>query len=88
MIFGDLTKKDSPMVDGDHPELDTSSPLNDKDHRKYQMLLIGMLNWIACLGRIDVAFAATSLSRFSACPRKGHLDCALRVFGYLKKYNN
>jgi hypothetical protein len=28
VIFGDLTKKDTPMVDGDHPELDTSSPLN------------------------------------------------------------
>lgn len=86
-IFGNLPKKDTPMVDGDNPELDTSSPLNDDDHRKYQMLL-GMLNWIVCLGRIDVGFATSSLSRFTACPRKGHLDRALRVFGYLKKYKN
>ena len=29
-----------------------------------------------------------SLSRFSACPREGHLNRALRVFGYLKKNKN
>jgi hypothetical protein len=29
-----------------------------------------------------------SLSRFSACPRKGHLERALKVFGYLKKRPN
>jgi hypothetical protein len=86
-IFGNLPKKDTPMVDGDHPELDESSPLNDDEHRQYQML-IGMLNWIVCLGRIDVAFSTSSLSRFTACPRKGHMDRVLRVFGYLKKYKN
>ena len=34
-IFGELPKKDTPMPDGDHPELETLSPLNDEDHRKY-----------------------------------------------------
>ena len=28
------------------------------------------------------------MSRFSACPRKGHLSRLLRIFGYLKKYKN
>ena len=37
---------------------------------------------------MGVAFETASLSRFTACPRKGHLDCVLRVFGYLKKYTN
>ena len=86
-IFGTLPKKNSPMVDGDHPELDTTSPLNDDNHRKYQML-IGMLNWVVCLGRMDVAFSTSSMSRFSACPRQGHLDRVLRIFGYLKKHKN
>ena len=87
-MFGKpLPKKDTPMVDGDHPEEDTSELLNDKDHQQYQML-IGMLHWIVCIGRMDVAFATASLSRFMACPRKGHRDRALRVFGYLKKYKN
>ena len=82
-----LPKKDTPMVDGDHPEEDTSEPLDDKGHQQYQML-IGMLNWIVCIGRMDVAYATASLSRFTACPRKGHMDRAYRVFGYLKKYRN
>ena len=86
-LVGDIPKKNIPMVDGDHPEIDTTSPLNDKDHQMYQMF-IGMLNWIVCLGRFDVAYAASSLSRFTACPRKGHLERVLRVFGYLKKYSN
>jgi hypothetical protein len=51
-------------------------------------MLIGMLNWIVGIGRFDIAHATTSLARFSSCPRKCHLDRALRVFGYLKKYPN
>jgi hypothetical protein len=51
-------------------------------------MLIGMLNWIVSIGRFDIAHSVTSLSRFSSCPRKGHLDRALRIFGYLKKKPN
>ena len=51
-------------------------------------MLVGMLNWITCIGRIDVAFSTSSLSRFTASPRKGHYDRVLRVYGYLKKYKN
>ena len=68
-IFGKpLPKKDTPMIDVDHPEEDTSEPLDDKGHQKYHML-IGMLNWIVCIGRVDVAFATASLSCFTACPQ-------------------
>lgn len=35
-----------------------------------------------------IAYAVSSLSRFVATPRKGHLKRALYVFGYLKKYMN
>lgn len=87
LLGREMPKKDTPMVDGDHPEEDASATLDDKGHQLYQML-IGMLNWIVCLGRMDVAFATSSLSRFTACPRQGHLDRTLRVFGYLKKYRN
>ena len=64
-----------------------SELLDDKNRQQYQML-IGMLNWIVCIGIMYVAFATASLSRFTACPRKGHQDRALRIFGYLKKYKN
>jgi hypothetical protein len=67
--------------------MDCSPVLGDEGHQKYQML-IGMLVWIVTIGRIDVAPATSSLSRFTACPRQGHLDRALRVFGYLKKRPN
>jgi hypothetical protein len=67
--------------------MDTTALLNDDEHRKYQMLL-GMLNWVVTIGRFDIAHATSSLARFSSCPRKGHLERALRVFGYLKKRNN
>ena len=72
-----LPKKDTSMSDGDHPEEDGSELLDDKGHQRYQML-IGMLNWIVCIGRMDVAFATSSLSRFTACPRKGHMDQVLQ----------
>ena len=60
---------------------------SDDEHRKFQML-IGMLNWVVTIGRFDVAHATMSLSRFSACPRKGHLERVLKVFGYLKRRPN
>jgi len=72
-MFGTLIKHDIPMVAGDHPKLDKSKHLDDEEHTKYQML-IGILNWIVTIGRIDIAFAVSSLSRFIACPRQGHMD--------------
>ena len=47
-----------------------------------------MLNWIVGIGRFEISHATSSLALFASCPRKCHLDCALRVFGYLKKYLN
>jgi hypothetical protein len=44
--------------------------------QKYQAL-IGMAQWASCvIGRLDIGFAVSSLSRFSAAPRQGHLELA------------
>ena len=51
-------------------------------------MLMGILIWVVGLGRFDVAHATSYLSRFSACPREGHLSRALHVFGFLKKRSN
>ena len=51
-------------------------------------MLVGMLDCIVGIVRFDIAHDTSSLARFASCPRKGHLDRALRVFGYLKKYPN
>ena len=86
-LYGVLEKKDSPMTSKDHPEEDASEILNENDHQKYQML-IGMLVWLCCLGRININLATSSLSCYIACPCIGHLKCVLCVFGYLEKYKN
>ena len=75
------------MRPDDHPENDDSLLLGDSDHCKFQML-IGMLNWVVTIGRLDMAYATASLSCFLACPREGHLQRALHVFGYLKQHKN
>ena len=75
------------MSPGDHPEDDDTALLNDHYHKIYQQLL-GMLNWLVTIGRFDISFATSSLARFVACPRQGHLDRLKHVFGYLKKWPN
>ena len=86
-MFGDLPKNNTPIWYGDHPKVDNSIHMNDEEHHIYQMI-IGILNWLVCLGRIDIWFTVSSLSHLSGFPRYGHLDQVLRVFGYLKKNND
>jgi hypothetical protein len=86
-MFGSLKKHANPSETGDHPEMDASKILGTEDHQKYHML-IGMLVWIVTIGRVDVAHVTSSLSRFTTCPRQGHIERALHVFDYLKKRPN
>ena len=76
-----------PMKPGDHPEEDESPLLNNEQHRLYQSML-GMLQWTVSIGRIDICYAVSSMSRFCVSPREGHLHRVFRIFGYLKKYPN
>ena len=36
------------------------------------------------MGRFDIRYALTSLNRFSAAPRQGHLTRLIKLFGYLQ----
>ena len=84
-IFGTNPKQyASPLEKGDHPELDTTELLDDEETKIYQSL-IGALQWVIQIGRFDIATAVMTLSRFRACPRKGHLDRVKRIHGYLFK---
>ena len=74
----------SPLVKGDHPELDKSDLLDLEQTQIYQSL-IGSLQWTTQIGRFDVCTAVMTLSRFRAAPRQGHLERAKRVFGCLSK---
>ncbi len=78
------TRVTSPLEKGDHPELDTSEFLTEDMTRVYQSL-IGSIQWAVSLARLDVASAVMTLSTYRAKPRKGHLERAKRVVGYLYK---
>ena len=70
-----------------HPELDESPLLDDQGLKLYQML-IGMAQWARTIRHLDISFTVSSLSRFSAASRAGHLQLAIYMFGYLKKHLN
>lgn len=85
-MFGSKPKVlySSPLERGDHPELDTTDELDVDGIKKYQSL-IGALQWVVTLGRLDIATAVMTMSSFRASPRVGHLDRVKRIFGYLLK---
>jgi len=80
-----LVPNKAPLPENCHPEMDTSALLNSNGIQRYQAL-IGMAQWACTIGRLDICYAVSSLSRFSSNPRSGHLELALHLFGYLKKY--
>jgi Reverse transcriptase (RNA-dependent DNA polymerase) len=83
-VFGENPKHvyHSPLEKGDHPELDTTELLDAKGTELYQSL-IGSLQWIISIGRLDVQTAVMTLSGFRVAPKVGHLDRAKRIYGYL-----
>ena len=83
--YGSLRKENVPMAPNDHPELDESPILDDEGRRHYQSN-IGICQWICTSGRMDIAFAVSSMSRFSQTPREDHLKRTEKILGYLKKY--
>jgi hypothetical protein len=80
----ELGKEHTPMSPGAHPETDTSPLLDVDGHRVYQQL-VGIAHWLITCGRLDLCYAVSSLSRYSACPRENHLVLLERVFRYLNK---
>ena len=84
-IFGKKPKEaTSPLTKGDHPEIDTTELLEFEDTKLHQSL-IGGLQWVAQIGRLDVATAVMTMSRFRAAPRQGHMDRVKRICGYISK---
>jgi hypothetical protein len=78
------TKITSPLVKGDHPEIDDSEFLEEESIQQHQSL-IGQLQWAMSLGRFDVAVAIMTMSAFRAAPRLGHLGRVKRICGCLSK---
>ena len=82
-MFKEKPRKSRPPLEGgDHPELDTPELCDEHQTNQFQTL-IGQLQWLISPGHFDIAVHVMSLSRFRAQPRKGHLDRAKRIVGYL-----
>jgi hypothetical protein len=72
-LYGHLPKHyDAPLTPGDHPEIDTSVLLDLEGTQVYQSL-VGCLQWIIQIGRLDITTHVMTLSRFRVAPRVGHL---------------
>ena len=86
LLFGETFHPvKTPMAEDYHPEIDDSPLLNDMDIAKFRSI-IGSANWIITLGRFDINYATSALSRFNMAPREGHLKAAKRILGYLKTF--
>ena len=84
-LFGSKPKQyTSPLLKGDHPEVN-SSDLLDFEMTKIYQSLISALQWVIQIRRFDVQTAVMTLSRFRAAPRLGHMNRVKRIYGYLSK---
>ena len=82
-MFKEKPRKSRPQLEGgDHPELHTPELCDEHQTNQFQTL-VGQLQWLISPGHFDIAVHVMSLSRFRAQPRKGHLDRAKRIVGYL-----
>eukprot|EP00957_Ditylum_brightwellii_P119855 9145374-Ditylum_brightwellii.AAC.1 len=80
---GSIPKENLPIQPTERSELDKTPMLDTKQRKDYQ-LIIGIYQWLIVPGQLDIMYAVSSLSGFSAAPREGHLTLARKIFGYLK----
>jgi hypothetical protein len=78
-------KQKTPFDENYHAELDDTPLLDAEGISKFRSL-IGSANWIVTLGRFDICYALSTLSRYSMAPREGHMKAMIRVFGYLRDH--
>jgi hypothetical protein len=74
-----------PKSDGYNHGIDDTPMCTEEDSAKYRSI-IGCCIWIMALGRYDIAYDTSSLSRFNMSPKEGHLKVAKRILAYLKLF--
>ena len=78
-LFGkELKSIKTPLSEGYHPEVDNTPIDTEEDSAKYRSI-IGCSIWIIVLGRFDIAYATSAMSRFNISPREGHLNSVKRI---------
>jgi hypothetical protein len=85
-MFGQGPKQNisSPLEKGDHPETDAFELLDTNGIQMYQSM-IGALQWMVTIGRLDITIFVMTMSGFRVAPIKGHLERVKRIYGYLAK---
>jgi hypothetical protein len=72
-LFGkELKPIKTPMSEGYYPEVDDSPLCTGDDSAKYRSI-IGCCIWIIVLGRFDIAYVTSAMSRFNLLPGEGYL---------------
>ena len=64
LLGKEMSKAKTPMSEGYHPELD-DSPLLSTGEASIFRSIIGSCNWIITLGRFDISYATSALSRYN-----------------------
>ena len=77
----------APFIPGYKPELDLSPELDSTKSQYYQSL-IGILQWMVEIGRIDMITEVNMMASHVAMPRDGHLENIFHMFAYLKIKHN
>lgn len=85
--YGSLNKfkADTPLPPNYHPEDDQSPFLKDDEISLYQSF-IGTLRWAVELGRIELTFGVSLMSRFATAPRTDHMQKLIWMFSYIKRH--
>ena len=78
---------ETPMIASYRPELYVTPEL-DPIMAAYYMSLIGILQWIVELGRVDIYLEVFMMSSHMDLPKEGHIEQLFHMFSYLSKYHN
>jgi hypothetical protein len=63
----------TPLSQGYRPELDETAEL-DAQRLNYYQGLVGVLQWICELGKVDILMPVSLMSRYLVSAREGHLQ--------------
>jgi hypothetical protein len=72
----------TPMIEKDHPEIDTSALLDSAGIKLFQSL-IGALQWLVTLGQIGSHLDVATMASYRCSQRIGHVERLKRMYGYL-----
>jgi hypothetical protein len=75
----------TPMSERYHTEINDSRLFTEDDSANNRSM-IGCCIWIIVLGRFDIAYATSAMSRFNMLPREGHHKAVKRILSYLKTF--